>query len=202
MNLKMDYRLKLRLKKILTNGAILGIAAVIIGGLVTTAILIGNASEKQYHDDNTFDVAEDGLLMIAADDPVNKTIHYSCLNKEKNKMMTVEDFESGNFTAYKMQYFNDGNKFLDADGNTLKDAELHSYFLGMAKQFDDMHNFIVYEAGNDYLFSYEPDYRPGPYNAFNLTFYNADTKSLSLIRNFLGKEVVKLKILSDLNEAF
>ncbi len=194
--------MKDRLKKILINGAIVGIAALIIGGLVGTGILISHIAEKQNNDSNTFDVEKDGLLMIGADDPVNKTIRYSCLNKDKNKMMTVDDFESDAFTAYKLRYLNSGNKFLDDEENAIKDDEMHSYFLQKAEEFKGKFNFVVYEVGNDYLFSYELDYRPGAYNGFNLTFYNAEKKSLSLIRNYIGKEVVKLKILSDLNQAF
>ena len=190
------------LKKILIAGAILVTASAIVGGRVGSVILVNYVANKQYREVNTFDVEKDGLLMIAADDPQNKTIRYSCLNKEKNKMMTIDDFESDAFTAYKLQYLNSGNKFLDDEENAIKDVEMHSYFLQKAEEFKGKFNFVVYEVGNDYLFSYELDYRPGAYNGFNLTFYNAEKKSLSLIRNYIGKEVVKLKILSDLNQTF
>ncbi len=189
-------------KKILTNMAILGIAAVIIGGLVGTGFLISYVTDKKYHDDNTFDVKKDGMMMIAADDPVNDIIHYSCLNKDKNKMMTVDEFESDTFTAYKLNYLNSGWTYLDDDGNKMKNEEIHSYFLEKAVQYKNQSNFIVYETASDYLFSYESDYRPGAYSAFNLNFYNAEKNSLSLIRTYNGREVVKLKILSDLKKAF
>ncbi len=189
------------LKKILIAGVILVTAAAIVGGRVGSVILVNYVANKQYREFNTFDIEKDGLLMIAAYDNGSKETRSFCINKEMNKQMTIADFESDPFTAYKIESFFSERRFLDDDGNEIKNDEINSFFLQKAEELKYKFNLIVYETRNGYLFSYESDGH-GFSSIFHLGFYNDEMKSISWIGRYTGSEVIKLKILSDLNQAF
>lgn len=188
------------LKKILINLSIVGITAGIIGGLVGIGFLVSYNTDKKYESWNTFDVNEEGMIMVAAKDNNQNKTCYSCLNKNKDKEMKINEFESDPFTTYYYTSVADEMKFLDIDEKEIENDETVSFIKEKIKTnlYINHFYFTLYKTEKYYLLSYNIDHHAPVDSSFCLTFYNKESNSLSLIKTYSGNEVVGLKILSEL----